>query len=81
MFLDITEFVKDPKYFPVVVVQPNGKDFIVGMDCDGEYVFKCVEKAVYEDVDLFKDFIMRMYYTLEGKLNRNTLKGKKEMIS
>ena len=37
MFLDITEFVKDPKYFPVVVVQPNGKDFIVGMDCDGEY--------------------------------------------
>ena len=38
-------------------------------------------KAVYEDVDLFKDFIMRMYYTLEGKLNRNTLEGKKEMVS
>ena len=46
MFLDINEFVEEPKYFPVVVIQPNAQDFIVGMDCGGTSVFKCVTREV-----------------------------------
>lgn len=68
MFLDINEFVEEPKYFPVVVIQPNAQDFIVGMDCNGTSVFKCITREVHEDGEQFKDFIQGLYVALEYKI-------------
>ena len=73
MFLDINEFVEEPKYFPVVVVSPNAQDFIVGMDCNGVSVFKCVAREVYDDTEQFMDFIRGLYVALEYKILKTIL--------
>lgn len=81
MFMDITQFIDAPDFFPTIMIQPNAKNYLIGMNCDGEYLFKGVSQEVYNDQDALKSFIESMYYTLEGKLKKNTLQGKKECAS
>ena len=67
MHIDIKEYVDRPEITPVIVVQPNAENYLVGMDYQGTRVFKSMKKNVWVNMYMFREFIQEMYTELLSK--------------